>query len=254
MTGVPICLFSAREKGLPPDLRLNALLYVPPETACHPGPAPGLVVGHGAGSRAANHADFCLEACRRGFVVLAPDLRGHGDSEGCGDGPLENDVLAAVELLRHHPAVDPAVICYRGSSMGGFYGLKASPRAGFAAMVLVCPAGEDVLLAALQDDAGAVAGPTRWDSSKMQAYFERQDSRALAALVDCPVLLVHARPDTQVPLSHSLLLAGHLRTTTTLLALESGHHSSAQHDPAVHEYALAWLWRVIAATHGRARG
>lgn len=246
MTGVPVRLLSAREEGQAPDLDLNALLYEPFEMTAAPGSAPGLVVAHGATSRARNHADFCLEACHRGFVVLAPDFRGHGDSEGCGDGPLERDLLAAVQFLRAHPAVDPRLICCRGSSMGGFYGLKAAPLAGFAALVLICPAGEEVMLASLDHDASPVDSTTRWDKPKMREYFEGQDSRALAELVECPVLLIHARPDDRVPLAHSLTLAGHVPTTTTLLALESGHHSSAQHDPEVHEYALTWLWQQIA--------
>lgn len=257
MGGVSISLLSARDQGLPPNLRLNALLYLPVGSSAGRGTAPALVVGHGAGSRATRHADFCLEASRQGFVVLAPDFRGHGDSDGVGDGPLEQDVLAAARFLHDHPAVDPRAVCYRGSSMGGFYGLKAAPQAGFAALALICPADEEVMLAALsedditgsrdtEDDGSRARAVTRWDRRRMRAYFEQQDSRALAALIGCPVLLVHARPDTQVPLSHSLAIAGSLPTDTTLLALEEGHHASAQHDPAVHDYVLSWLLAQIA--------
>jgi dipeptidyl aminopeptidase/acylaminoacyl peptidase len=264
-----IVLSAARDEGLPPELELAGRLYLPVGDAIGVGArtAPGLVVGHGAGSRAANHDDFCLEACRQGFAVLAFDFRGHGGSQGSGDGPLEQDILAAVRFLRTHPAVDPGLICYRGSSMGGFYGLKAEPQASFTAMALLCPAGEDVILDALEDredtettrdtespgDRGGKntspstppwtsrSNATRWDRSRLRAYFERQDSRQLAARVDCPVLLVHARPDTRVPFAHSLLLAQYLRTDTTLLALERGSHTSAQHDPALHAYTAAWL-------------
>lgn len=249
---LPIRLSSARDEGLVPDLELAGRLYLPvprePRTAAQK--APGLVVGHGAGSRAANHEDFCLEARRHGFAVLAFDFRGHGDSQGSGDGPLEKDILAAVRFLRAHPAVDPGLMCYRGSSMGGFYGLKAAPQARFTAMTLLCPAGEDVILDALEDREDTESAPdterspssaTRWDRPRLRAYFERQDSTQLAARVDCPVLLVHARPDARVPFAQSLLLAQHLRTDTTLLALERGGHTSAQHDPAMHEYTTTWL-------------
>ena len=263
MDAVPVHLVSARDEGLVPELRLSAGLYLPFGDSPDPArtPAPGLVVGHGAGSRAARHEEFCLEACRQGFAVLALDFRGHGDSQGSGDGPLEQDVLAAVRFLRAHPEVDPGSICYRGSSTGGFYGLKAAARAGFTAMVLLCPAGEDVILDALADQDGteaeavrdteAPADPARrdtslstaarWDRPRLRAYFERQDSRVLAAHVECPVLLVHARADAQVPFSHSLLLAQHLRTETTLLALPGGSHTSAQHDPVIHTYTAVWL-------------
>jgi len=141
--------------------------------------------------------------------------------------------------------------------MGGFYGLKVAPLAGFSAMVLLCPATEDVVLSAIADsekgDAGAVtptdagAAPRetnaspRWNTQRLRSYFERQDSRTLAAQVDCPVLLIHAREDEVVPFNHSLLLTEHMRTETTLLALDGGTHTTAQHDPRVHHYSMAWL-------------
>lgn len=199
--------------------------------------------------------DFCLSACREGFAVLAPDFRGHGDSHGDADGPLEQDVLAATRFLRDHPAVDADRICYRGSSMGGFYGLKAASEAWFAAMVLICPASEAVMLAALDEapvksegdteapaseDSPAPAA-TRWDRPGLRAYFKGQDSRALAARVQCPVLLVHVRSDDQVPFAHSLELMEHLHSDAALIALEKGSHSSAQHDTEVHQWSLAWL-------------
>jgi len=285
MTGTPVRLLSAREEGLAPDLELGATLYVPAAPSLDASGAaplaPALVVGHGAGSRASRHAEFCMEACRRGFVVLAPDFRGHGDSEGRADGPMEQDVLSSFHYLRGHPAVDPDSICYRGSSMGGFYGLKAAPLADFAAMVLICPAGRDVMIRSIDDDGeergdteapehadprgsasvrgdadslggveiAARTSSTRWDRPQLRAYFERQDSLALAAQVHCPVLLVHARPDEKVPLSHSLALAQHLPGNVTLLVLCAGNHSSAQHDPVVHAQSLDWLWEQIRRRH-----
>jgi dipeptidyl aminopeptidase/acylaminoacyl peptidase len=199
---------------------------------------------------------FCREACRQGFVVLALDFRGHGESGGSGDGPLEEDIFAAADLLRAHPAVDAERLCYRGSSMGGFYGLKAAPKAGFVAIALLCPASEDTILRALDDlerepadiergYRGATAGPDvappRWDTAGLRSYFERQNSGQLASRVKCPVLLVHARKDEVVPFTHSLLLAGCLPTETTLLALRDGTHTTAQHDPQIHHYTAAWL-------------
>lgn len=243
MTASPVRFPSPPEEHLAPSLELAGLLYLPDRPDGRP--APGLVVGHGAGSRASRHAGFCLTACMHGFVVLALDFRGHGDSEGRGDGPLELDLTAAARFLRDRPEVDPAHISYRGSSMGGFYGLKAAPEAGFAALALVCPAGEATMLESIdRGEEGPGADPsTRWDSPRVRAYFERQDSRALAARVSCPVLLVHARGDEVVPFAHSLLLAKHLRTDTTLIALEGGSHTSAQHDPDVHAHTVAWLWK-----------
>ncbi len=272
MAGDPITLLSARYDGGPLDLRLAARLFLPREpdpdwragAGGNPG-LPGLIVGHGAGSRASRHEAFCLDAYRRGFAVLALDFRGHGASEGVADGPLELDIVAAASYLRNHPEVDSGRIYYRGSSMGGFYGLKAAPNADFAAMALVCPASE-IQLHALFSSEEASAGPAdteastlsesgappagitpsdvpaaRYDRQALRTYFDSQDSAALASRVTCPVLLVHARGDAQVPISHSLMLAGRLTTETLLLALPGGSHTTAQHDPRVTAYTTEWL-------------
>jgi dipeptidyl aminopeptidase/acylaminoacyl peptidase len=255
----PVAFRSARESGLRLDLKLAATLYLPDLSGADR--VPGLIVGHGAGSRGTRHDAFCREACSRGFAVLALDLRGHGESGGAVDGPLEQDVLAAVQFLRGHPAVDGARICYRGSSMGGFYGLKAAahPTSGFIALALLCPASEQVLRARLDElddrnadteaDAEPEAAPdleraatrTRWDVPRLKAYFDAQDSLALAARVHCPVLLVHAKADEVVRFEHSLALARNLAGDVTLLALSGGSHTSAQHDPGIHRLTAGWL-------------
>ena len=249
---------SAPHVGRDRTLELAATLYL--SAANRSRPSPGLIVGHGAGSSRKRHDDFCREACRQGFVVLALDFRGHGDSSGSGDGPLEEDIFAAADLLRAHPAVDGQRLCYRGSSMGGFYGLKAAPQAGFVAIALLCPASEDTILRALDDiereyadverryqgsAIGPDVAPPRWDTAELRSYFERQNSERLASQVKCPVLLVHAREDEVVPFAHSLLLAGFLSTETVLLALQGGTHTTAQHDPQIHRYTAAWLLEKV---------
>lgn len=196
-----------------------------------------------------------------GFVVLALDFRGHGASEGIADGPLELDVLAAVDVLRQHPGVDGKTICFRGSSMGGFYGLKSAPAARFAAMALLCPASERVMLDAIQKAREAPRGPhqpdpeegsgkspdppdiapARWDLAAMTHYFEKEDSAALARIITCPVLLVHARGDEVVPVDHSLRLARHLGGDAALMISGGGSHTSAQHDPQTHSRTTRWL-------------
>jgi pimeloyl-ACP methyl ester carboxylesterase len=136
--------------------------------------------------------------------------------------------------------------------------------------VLLCPASARAMLDAIErdedddaqrdteapdDDSTESAashgdGMTRWDMPRLRAYFERQDTRSLAARVRCPVLVVHPRGDEIVPLSHSLTLVEHLPAETTLLALEGGSHFSAQHDPAIHAYTLAWLTEEVSRLLG----
>jgi pimeloyl-ACP methyl ester carboxylesterase len=221
---------------------------------------PGLVVGHGAGSHRGRHDRFCRTACDAGFVVLALDFRGHGESEGVADGPLELDLLSAARFLRETEGVDAASIAYRGSSMGGFYGLQAAPAAGFSALALVCPASRAVLLEAVkraeqateEDDGAAPAPPrraqdsdqtppARWDLPAMRRYLERVRERTAAGKVTCPVLILHARGDDVVPLEHSLVLARHLPGEVTIDILPGGSHTSAQHDSELHRFTAHWL-------------
>ncbi|GAF98321.1 unnamed protein product, partial [marine sediment metagenome] len=46
------------------------------------GPFPLVVVNHGGGSHAKDHLIQIMRIASAGFVVFAPDYRGHGDSEG----------------------------------------------------------------------------------------------------------------------------------------------------------------------------
>lgn len=248
-------IYSSPTPGATADLELAATLYMPEASQAVDG-APGLVVGHGAGSCRTRHAEFCAVACRAGFVVLGVDFRGHGQSAGAVDGPLELDIGAAATFLRDHPSVDPRCLCYRGSSMGGFYGLKAGPDVGFAAMALLCPATETVMLHGIDEYEEPAESPSsdegaRWDIPRLRKYFENQQSLALAQRVDCPVLLIHARQDEVVPFTHTLLLVQSLRVDTELIALSEGVHTTAQHDREIHEQTVAWLKRKVTSCNER---
>jgi len=166
------------------------------------------------------------------------------------DGDLDLDLVAAARFLREQGEVDPDRIYYRGSSMGGYYGIRAAPAAGFAGLVLLCPASRRVLLDAVrkaekgQDSSRASAAdssPARWDLARMRRYLEKQKEWEGVWQVTCPVLVVHARDDEVVPFEQSLELARRLPGEVTLKILPGGSHTSAQHDPAVHCCTVHWL-------------
>ncbi len=67
---------------------------------------------------------------RNGYIVLRPDYRGHGDSEGEPTGAFTSpdytvDVLNAVASLQRYPDADPQRIGMWGHSMGGTLTLRA---------------------------------------------------------------------------------------------------------------------------------
>jgi dienelactone hydrolase len=130
-------------------MSVPAYLLVPDERADGP---PGAAVlachGHGPGKSQVvglehtdmPNADYALQLARRGYVVLAPDLRCFGerldwnpeDHYACdtnlvhaamaGWNPLAQniwDLRRCLDLLEQHPLVDPARIGMAGISYGG---------------------------------------------------------------------------------------------------------------------------------------
>ena len=102
---------------------MSALLYVP-KGATKDAPAPGILAMHGYINSRETQDGFAIEFARRGYVVLAPDMIGHGYSEpaislgsffgsGCGGKP-------ALDYLRSLDFVDKDNIGLEGHSMGGW--------------------------------------------------------------------------------------------------------------------------------------
>src|SRR5436190_13224484 len=95
---------------------VSGLLYVP-KTATAAHPAPAVLASHGYINTREMQSPFAIELARRGVVVLAMDMTGHGYSggivgtDGFG-GP------AALAYLRSLPIVDKAHVGLEGHSMG----------------------------------------------------------------------------------------------------------------------------------------
>ena len=116
--------------------RFSALLYRP-AAATPEAPAPGVLAVHGYVNTRETQDAFAIEFARRGYVVLAPDQRGHGYSGGAavtkGFGGPE-----ALAYLRSLPFVDRGQIGLEGHSMGGWTVLAAAAAApgDYRSMVL----------------------------------------------------------------------------------------------------------------------
>jgi pimeloyl-ACP methyl ester carboxylesterase len=89
---------------------------------------PGIVFQHGMVLNKEINLHNAIELACAGFVVLAPDLPGHGNSGGLWDlGMIEMQSLwSGVEYLARLEGVDPDKISLVGHSNGGI----ASTRAG----------------------------------------------------------------------------------------------------------------------------
>ncbi|MGE8135662.1 alpha/beta hydrolase family protein [Novosphingobium subterraneum] len=116
--------------------QMRALLFRP-EGVTEAKPAPAILAFHGYLNSAEMQGNFATEYARRGYVVLAPDQRGHGGSDPVtfADGFGGPDALA---YLRSLPFVDRDNIGLEGHSMGGWAVLRAAEahRDGYRSLVL----------------------------------------------------------------------------------------------------------------------
>jgi len=168
---------------------------------------------------------------RNGYIVIKPDYRGFGSSQGqpvsayyAPDDTV--DVLNAVTSLQRYPAADPNRIGMWGHSMGGNITLRAlviDPRI----KVAVIWAGVNATYKDLLENWHPVGGepvapsfggghrqgylaqfgtpeqnPGFWDSISPMAYL---------ADITAPIQLHHGTGDTEVPLQFSQTLANDLQ-------------------------------------------
>lgn len=130
------------------DATLAGTIVEPPG----PGPRPGIVITHGAGTQVRQDADlFTILFAGLGFSVLTYDKRGVGDSGGTypGERATESnlqqyaaDLVAVMQYLQTAPGVDRTRVgVYGGSQAGWVIPLAAAqlPSFGFA-VVAVGPA------------------------------------------------------------------------------------------------------------------
>ena len=116
----------------------SALMYVP-KNATNATPAPAIINFHGNAGNARNHESWAVEFARRGFVVLAVDQFGSGDSDqymetwGFGNGCFTEVGEYYYQYLMSCGFVDKDNIvsaghsmgCSSAKSLGGKYGAKA---------------------------------------------------------------------------------------------------------------------------------
>ena len=122
----------AAEEGV----TVSGLLYTP-AAATAATPAPGVLVSHGYINTREMQSPFAIELARRGYVVLAMDMTGHGYSGGIV-GTAGFGGPAALRYLKSLPVVDKANIGLEGHSMGGgpILAAAAADPDGYRAIVL----------------------------------------------------------------------------------------------------------------------
>lgn len=153
-----------------------------------PGPHPAIVLVSGSGPQNRDEEIFGFQPFRliaehmnrEGIAVLRYDDRGVGGSSGnVADATSEDfarDVLAALELLRARPEIDPKAIGLLGHSEGGLVAPLAADLSGHVAflVLLAAPAvsGEEILLRQ-SELIGRVNGSSQAAIERQQAHQRR---------------------------------------------------------------------------------
>jgi len=166
---------------------------------------------------------FIYRGCRvarRGYVVFVSHYRGFGASEGTQTfGPGEvRDVLAAIELMKRKPYVDPGRIAVVGESEGGMISLfVASKRSDITCVAVVsAPVEMTRLFESLPRWMEKLAAvPGLYDAIGGTPEEAPQEYRKRSALykarhISCPVLVIHGMDDPIVPVEQAYLLIDEL--------------------------------------------
>jgi len=207
-------------------LTIYALLTVPNGAAPAAG-WPAIVFNHGYIPPAEYHTTeryvaYVDALARNGFVVIKPDYRGHGSSQGQARGGYSvpdytTDVLNALASIQRYPGVDPARVGMWGHSMGGMITLRSmvinpSLRAGviWAGVVASYP---DILYRWRPTaTASPPPGSGSWRRSLVDVYGTPEENPAFwdaispsSYLADLsgPLQLHHAKGDAEVPVAFS---------------------------------------------------
>ena len=250
---------------------------------CHTGdnpfdPArPTVVLVHGALNDHSVWALQCRALAERGFAVLAPDLPGHGRS----NGPALHSVEALADwllALLDAAGVERALLA--GHSMGSLVVLEAAHRApqraaGLALLGATFPmkVADALLATALEDDKAAIDMVVAWshapssDPSVADAARDMMqrlaagsnepvlhtdlaacnaygNGMAAAASITCPVVFVQGTLDKMTPPRKAAALTDAI-AQATIVTVETGHAMMQEAPEAVSGALLAQAERTL---------
>ena len=168
-------------------------LYLPPREAS--GPAPLLMFMHGNGELADYWTEEFMVPRAWGAGVLLVEYPGYGRAPGSpSEKSITESVLALYDWATHHPHIDEKGIVPYGRSLGGGAAVRLAVNRPVAGLIL------ESTFTSVADFAAGYMAP---------AFLVRDpfDSRKTLAAYRGPLLVLHGRNDTIVPIAHGRELA-----------------------------------------------
>ncbi|MGY3717817.1 alpha/beta hydrolase [Sutcliffiella cohnii] len=212
------------------------------------------IVAHGYTSSAAGMTRWVRNFYEEGFNVLAPDLRGHGNSEGNYIGMGWHDRLDMLQWIDEIIALDPeAEIVLFGISMGGATVMMASgEELPSNVRVIIEDCGytsvSDVFTYQLDDLFGLPPFPVMNAANtvtKLRAGYDLYEASAVDQVAKnvTPMLFIHGDADTFVP--YEMLEEVYEATTVDkekLVIPGAGHGEAEKVDPETY-----WntIWQFV---------
>ncbi len=190
---------------------------------------PGLILLHGYGSRKELILPSALEMGKAGFVVLVPDLRGHGDSRVPSDfGGLERfDIQRGIDYLLTRKDVDPTKIALMGTSFGAMNSIIVGGIDSRVKTVVSCASPSNLTKWLTEED---------WDGEERHSFvkhhtiefknIKKQNYRSPVSYIGniTSILIFHGTADPIVPVSHAYDLFVHASNESRLRIINDGQH------------------------------
>jgi dipeptidyl aminopeptidase/acylaminoacyl peptidase len=212
-------------------------------------PAPLVLLPHGGpAARDVSGYDWLAHAlASRGYVVLQPNFRGSGGFGkqweeagwgGWGIGVMQHDLSDGVAAVIAEGLADPERVCIVGASYGGYAALAGAvftPELYRCAAAIAGVADLREMLGFERDRAGGLSVTVAYwrkamgveDADSPTDHLNAASPAQHAERVRAPVLLIHGRDDTVVPITQSRLMQRVLADagkTVQLVELEGEDH------------------------------